>query len=81
MNRRVTTVALLTAPFALLGCDSKNKSETEWEMHQLDSAISDLEANMQDFDDHDWRAVVHEMTTTARNIRYAFDNLRSSLKS
>jgi len=48
-------------------------------MKSLDSAIGDLEGDVSNFDDENWREVVPDVETATTDVRDAFDSLRRAL--
>jgi outer membrane murein-binding lipoprotein Lpp len=88
-RRKFALVALTSAAAMVAGCDSEPKPDpvamllNNGNVHQavqnIDDAIANLEGDVDDFDDDDWRDVVPNVKSSADEIREAFDQLKTAL--
>jgi hypothetical protein len=73
----------------VFGCDSESKPATtatllnNEDVHRaiqgLDSQIGNLEADVEEFDNGDWRDIVPRVKEGAESIRGALDDLKKAL--
>jgi outer membrane murein-binding lipoprotein Lpp len=92
MQTRREVLAAVTCVAGLLlvaGCDSEpkpastatlfNKEEMHNAIQELDSQISALEGDVEDFDSESWRDVVPRVREGAESVRGALDELKKAL--